>query len=72
MLECADDGEELVIPDWVVLFYLSEGGGVITHSVRTVAWSLQFYVLFETDNFCYYSLAPSHVPLHHMTPPDPL
>ena len=33
VLECMDDGEELAIPDWVVAFCLSEGGGVITHRV---------------------------------------
>ena len=40
--------------------------------VRTLAAHVQFYVSFETDNFRYHSLAPSHVPLCHMTPPDPL
>ena len=41
-------------------------------SVRTSAPHVQFYVSFETDNFRYHSLALSHVPLCHMTPPDPL
>ena len=43
-----------------------------SQGVRTSAWSLQIYVPFATDNFRYHRLAPSHVPLHHMTPPDPL
>ena len=45
---------------------------VVLQDVRTLAWSLQIYILFETDNFRYHSLALSHVPLRHMTPPDPL
>ena len=33
MFKCADDGEEFVIPNWVVLFGFSEGRGVVTHWV---------------------------------------
>ena len=33
MLERADDGEELAIPDQVVSFCLGEGGGVIAYGV---------------------------------------
>ena len=32
MFECADDGEEFTIPDWVITFCFGEGG-VITHRV---------------------------------------
>ena len=30
MFECVDDGEELAIPDRVILFGFGEGGGVVT------------------------------------------
>ena len=33
MFKCANNGEEFTIPDWVVAFCFSEGGGVITHRV---------------------------------------
>ena len=33
MFKCVDDGEEFAIPDWVISFGFSEGGGVVTYWV---------------------------------------
>jgi hypothetical protein len=33
VFKCTDDGEEFVIPNWVVPFGFSEGRGVVTHWV---------------------------------------
>ena len=33
MFECADDGEELTIPDRVISLGFHEGGGVVSHRV---------------------------------------
>ena len=37
VFECADDGEEFPIPDRVVSFGFSEGGGVVSYRVTQPA-----------------------------------
>ena len=33
VFKCANDSEELAIPDWVVTLSFSEGGGVVSYQV---------------------------------------
>ena len=33
MFKGTDDGEEFVIPDWVIVLSFSEGRGIMTHRV---------------------------------------